>query len=80
MTNDRHLKAKYTYRPTPADLLERLDQVRGALPRAAVISDLLVRYLDGRPMPRRPWLPRNRDKSGHVTEGGDLDGSKRAGM
>lgn len=76
MTNDRHLTSGYCYRPNPPDLLERLDAVRGARTRAAVISDLLARYLDGRPMPRREWLARNRDKPGSTTEGGDLGGRK----
>lgn len=77
MTNDRHLTSHYSYRPTPPDLLIRLDAVHGRRHRAAVISDLLARYLDGRPMPRREWLARNRDKPGSTTEGGDLDGPKR---
>jgi hypothetical protein len=76
MTNDRHLNDRYTYRPSPANLLIRLDAVRGARTRAAVISDLLARYLDGKPMPRRPWLAPKRHKSDSTTDGGDLDGRK----
>lgn len=74
MTNERHHTAKYTYRPTPPDLLIRLDAVRGARTRAAVISDLLARYLDGKPMPRREWAAPKRGKPDSTTEGGDLDG------
>jgi hypothetical protein len=55
MAEDRHLNSQRTIRPDPADLWERLDRVRGEGSCSRVISDLLARYLDGRPMPPLPW-------------------------
>lgn len=66
---DRHLTRNYPYRPKPPDLLERLDAVRGDWSRAEVLSDLLARYLDGRPMPPHPWRPTEPGQDGQDSGG-----------
>ncbi len=52
---DRHSGAKPAriIRPDPPDLWERLGAVVGPRGRSETISDLIARYLDGRPMPPR---------------------------
>lgn len=54
---DRHLNGKFTYRPSPSDLLKRLDQVKGQKSRSEILSELLSAYLAGEPMPARSWVP-----------------------
>lgn len=55
MAEDRHLNPQRTIRPDPADLWERLGEVSGGRSCSRVISDLISRYLAGRPMPPLPW-------------------------
>jgi hypothetical protein len=59
---DRHAKPGRLIRPTPPDLWERLGEEVGDRRRSEVISDLVERYLDGQPMPDRPWPGRESDK------------------
>lgn len=56
---DRHDKdvPAHLFRPRPADLWDRLGAVVGVKQRSAVISDLIARYLDGKPMPPLPEPP-----------------------
>jgi hypothetical protein len=65
---DRHRTTNYPYRPTPPDLLERLDARVGTGRRSEVLSDLLARYLDGRAMPARPWRSGKPGKAGQGNE------------
>lgn len=53
---DRHDPAKKAriIRPAPPDLWERLGALVGERRRNEVISDLIARFLDGRPMRPRP--------------------------
>jgi hypothetical protein len=53
---DRHQAPNYPYRPTPPDLLERLDERVGPGQRGKTLSALLAAYLDEEPMPARPWV------------------------
>jgi hypothetical protein len=69
MADDRHLNPQRTIRPDPADLWERLDEVRGNGSCSRVISDLIARYLDGRPMPPLPWRDEKPGQDGHDSEG-----------
>jgi hypothetical protein len=62
---DRHQTGNYPYRPTPPDLLERLDEQVGTGRRSEVLSALLAAYLDGGPMPPRPWLSSKSGDTGH---------------
>jgi hypothetical protein len=52
---DRHSGAKPAriIRPDPPDLWTRLGAAVGNRERSRTISDLIARYLDGRPMPPR---------------------------
>lgn len=52
---DRHSDAKPAriIRPDPPDLWTRLGVAVGNRKRSETISDLIARYLDGRPMPAR---------------------------
>ena len=51
---DRHAKPARVIRPDPPELWDRLGEAVGERSRSAVISDLIRRYLDGLPMPKRP--------------------------
>jgi len=63
-STDRHATGNYPYRPMPADLLKRVDEVHGAGKRSRVISDLLRRYLAGHGMPALGDAGRESDESG----------------
>lgn len=65
---DRHRSTGYLYRPTPPDLLQRLDAAVGPRRRPEMLSALLAAYLDGGPMPARPWLDSESGDSGQDHE------------
>ncbi len=56
---DRHdpNKPARVIRPDPPELWDRLGALVGVRERSGVISDLIARYLDGRPMPKRRRPP-----------------------
>jgi hypothetical protein len=62
MTTDRHKQTARLIRPDPADLLERLDAAVGKGKRSKAISNLVGRFLAGRPMPTRAELVEEVDK------------------
>jgi hypothetical protein len=61
---DRHLTPITPVRLDPSDLPERLDAAMGRRRRSWVISQLVARFLDGRPMPTLDELRAESDKSG----------------
>jgi hypothetical protein len=61
---DRHLTGNYPYRPTPSDLLQRLDDAVGEGRRSKAISLLLAGVLDRRPIQSPEELHAEVDKLG----------------
>ena len=62
MTTDRHKQPGRLIRLTPPDLWERLGEKVGTRERSRVISELVRRFVAGKPMPTVAEVAKDPDK------------------